>query len=102
MDEHFFPYFAGYIDGDGHFRFRKYIQDGYTCFHSKIMITSTNKTPIEYFMKNIGGSFYKKIHKNEKWKEEYIYTLHVGKDIFEKIQPLKMYLVEKISQFNLL
>ncbi len=48
-------YFAGYIDGDGHFRVRKYIQAGYSRFHCKIMITYTNKLPVDYFVRNFGG-----------------------------------------------
>lgn len=89
MNSKFFAYLAGYIDGDGHFRFRNYIQDGYSCFHCKLMITSTNKEPFEYFMKNIGGTFYAKKKSNEKWKQEYIYTLHIGRETLPTINLLK-------------
>ena len=102
METNFFSYFAGYIDGDGHFRFRKYLQDGYECFNCKIMITSTRKEPLEYFKTNIGGSFYAKAKKSNNWKQEYIYTLHVGKKVFSKIKPIENFLIEKRTQFKLI
>lgn len=101
MDQ-FLAYFAGYIDGDGHFRFRKYIQDGYECFNCKIMITSTREEPLIFFKENIGGSYYAKKKSNENWKQEFIYTLHVSKSVFEKIQGLKNFLIEKRDQFELI
>lgn len=100
MHKSFFPYLAGYIDGDGHFRFRKYIQSGYTCFNCKLMITSTNAEPLKYFCENIGGTFYAKARSNPNWKQEFIYTLHIGKETFTKIMPLKRFLIEKKSQFE--
>lgn len=98
----FLPYFAGYIDGDGHFRFKKYIQDGHTCYTCKIMITSTAEEPLIYFRDNVGGAYYKKAHINTNWKPEFIYTLHVGKEKFEQIRDIGKFLIEKRSQFNLI
>lgn len=98
----FLLYFAGYIDGDGHFRFRKYIQDGYECFNCKIMITSTCEEPIKYFIEQIGGSYYAKKKTQADWKQEFIYTLHVGKEVLSKISDLSDYLIEKKSQFDLI
>ena len=84
----FLPYFAGYIDGDGHFRFRKYIQKGHECFHCKIMITSTCEEPFKFFIKNLGGSYYAKSKTQQKWKQEYIYTFHVSQKTFDEISSL--------------
>jgi len=96
----FLPYFAGYVDGDGHFRFRKYIQDGYECFNCKIMITSTNEEPFKFFKEKIGGSYYAKVKKESNWKQEFIYTLHIGKEKFNIISELGNFLIEKKSQFQ--
>lgn len=102
MDKHFLPYFAGYIDGDGHFRFKTFRQDGYICHTCKIMITSTNTEPLEYFIKNIGGAYYKKTNKKINWKDEFIYTLHIGKDKFNQLKELGKFLIEKQPQFFLI
>jgi hypothetical protein len=97
----FLPYFSGYIDGDGHFRFKKYFQNGNSCYTCKIMVTSTEIRPLILFCEKIGGSFYKKAQPNPLWKQEYIYTLHVGKEKFELIKNIGMFLNEKKSQFDL-
>lgn len=98
----FFCYFAGYIDGDGHFRFKKYIQNGYEKYSCKIMITSTEEAPLIYFKNNVGGAYYAKKKSNQNWKQEFIYTLHVGIEKFEKIKELANFLIEKKSQFLLI
>lgn len=95
-------YLAGYVDGDGHFKFRKYLQEGYECFHCKLMITSTNSAPLQHFKEIFGGTFYLKRHVNKHWKPEFIYTLHVGKKTYESIKPLGNLLVEKRDQFLLI
>jgi hypothetical protein len=99
MDD-FLAYFAGYLDGDGHFRFKKYVKNGRIGYTCKIMITSTNEDPLKLFKQHLGGAYYSKTQSNLRWKPEFIYTLHIGKTTYNRIKSIEHILIEKSSQFN--
>ena len=98
----FLAYFAGYLDGDGHFRFRKSTRkNGNPSYHCKIMVTSTDEQPLIAFKERFGGSYYAKIKTVANWKQEFIYTLHIGREKFQEIKSIGNFLIEKKSQFDL-
>jgi len=66
------------------------------------MITSTAKSTLEYFVNQIGGTFYLKKSTNPNWKPEYLYTLHIGKSKWEEVSSVLDFLIEKRSQFELI
>lgn len=89
MDTNKFAYLAGYIDGDGCFFVRTYIQKpkNIMVFEYSIQICSVDKDTIQYFKKEFEGTFSKRPEKRNDRKDTYIWvvktkqSLHVAEKI---------------------
>jgi hypothetical protein len=85
-----FAYLAGYIDGDGCFYVRTYLQKpkNILVFEYSIQICSVEKNIIQYFSETFNGVYNKRPEKRKNRKDSYLWTvktkqsLIVAKEIF--------------------
>ncbi len=76
MNTNKFAYLAGYIDGDGCFYVRTYIQkSNILVFEYSIQICSVDLNIIKYFKEEFGGVFNTRPEKRKERKESYLWTI---------------------------
>lgn len=78
-----FAYLAGYIDGDGCFYVRSYLQKpkNILAYDYSIQICSVCKEIIEYFTQEFGGSFVTRPEKRQDRKPSYLWTVKTKKSL---------------------
>ena len=82
METNKFAYLAGYIDGDGCFYVRNYIQKpDILVFDYSIQVCSVDKYIIQYFSEQYGGVFYKRPEKRENRKESFLWTIKTKQSV---------------------
>ena len=77
MNTHKFAYLAGYIDGDGCFYVRTYIQkpNNVLVFEYSIQVSSVEKDIIQYFNEEFGGVFNARSEKRSDRKDSFLWTI---------------------------
>ncbi len=95
MNTYKFAYLAGYIDGDGCFYVRTYIQKpNILVFDYSIQVCSVDVGIIKYFKEEFNGVFNKRPEKREDRKESYLWTVKTKQSIKVAENILK-YLISK-------
>ncbi len=85
-------YIAGMVDGEGFISIHTDEKNITRCY---VTITSTNKTVIDWLGKKLGGTIHKRVHKNPKWLDYYVWKVSGNIQVKEFLLTIEPYLIIK-------
>lgn len=102
METNKFAYLAGYIDGDGCFYVRTYIQKpkNILVFDYSIQVCSVEEDTIQYFSEEFGGVYSKRPEKRKDRKDSYIWTIKTKQSLIVANE-IHNFLINKNKTCNL-